>query len=185
MRASNINMSDIGQAIELQKSNCDFVFVLSRVTVSQCHKKIPHLWRILKLRDWLKILIEISGNFKEIMFYMLGCFLTHPVSLYLALGYHLHVASCLPISSMSYGTKWPFLFWCVVKKLLTQFSIDSATVNAFKNGLRRTRNNKMGFFVDQLAGAYPEICFGGINFLGRYKTSILVCNSRFDLISTL
>jgi len=26
--------------------------------------------------------------------------------------------------------------------------IDSATVNAFKNGLRRTRNIKMGFFVN-------------------------------------
>jgi len=31
---------------------------------------------------------------------------------------------------------------------LEQYVIDSAAVNAFKNGLRRTRNNKMGFFVD-------------------------------------
>ena len=31
---------------------------------------------------------------------------------------------------------------------LEQCVVDSATVNAFKNGLRRTRNNKMGFFMD-------------------------------------
>jgi len=27
-------------------------------------------------------------------------------------------------------------------------SVNSATVNSFKNGLRRTRQNKMGFFMD-------------------------------------
>jgi len=31
---------------------------------------------------------------------------------------------------------------------LEQCVIDAATVNAFKNGLRRTRNIKMGFFMD-------------------------------------
>jgi len=31
---------------------------------------------------------------------------------------------------------------------LDQCVIDSATVNTFKNGLRRTRQNKMGFFMD-------------------------------------
>ena len=37
---------------------------------------------------------------------------------------------------------------------LEQCVIDSATVSAFKNGLRRTWNNKMGFFVDSFAGPY-------------------------------
>ena len=33
---------------------------------------------------------------------------------------------------------------------MEQCVIESDTVNAFKNGLRRTLKNKMGFFVDQL-----------------------------------
>jgi len=33
---------------------------------------------------------------------------------------------------------------------LDQDSIDSNTINCFKNNLERTRNTRMGFFTDQL-----------------------------------